>query len=45
MSPLDAYMLALQYRLGPYGLALIRIRTKEELRRWIKMKRLTYPRS
>ncbi len=42
---LDAYVIALQSRLGPYGLALIHIRTKEELRRWIKTKRLTYPRS
>jgi hypothetical protein len=36
----SAYVMALQYRLGPYGLTLIRIRTKEELRRWLKMKRL-----
>jgi hypothetical protein len=34
------YVRALQEQLEQDGLTLVRIRTKEELRRWLKMKRL-----
>ncbi len=41
---LSDYVMALQRRLVKDDLTLVRIRTKEGLRRWLKMKRLTYPR-